>query len=105
VDEGSDFIAAIPMGVAAPVLGSGLDVLLPWLGSRIEAIALHQAEEGIDLGTLSKVLGRLVLTIGQIFVFPFEFDFGGDTWVGEAEIELDGDLISHLELLSREIKP
>jgi hypothetical protein len=38
------------------------------------------------------------------FIFPFEFDFQGDTWIGEAEIELDGDLISRLEILSREIE-
>jgi hypothetical protein len=48
--------------------------------------------------------GEISSTGTGSFTFPFEFGFQGDIYVGEAEIELDGNLISRLELLSREIE-
>ena len=53
VDGGSRFTAGVDVGTSAPVVGPLLDrVLRASIGSRLESVARHQAEEGVNLKTL-----------------------------------------------------
>ncbi len=58
VNGGSEFTAVIAMGARAPVIGPVADWLLRrTLGSRIDAIGRHQAEEGANLKALLERVG------------------------------------------------
>jgi hypothetical protein len=53
VDGGSRFTAGVDVGTRAPVVGPVLDrVLRATIGSRLESVARHQAEEGVNLKAL-----------------------------------------------------
>lgn len=58
VEGGSEFSAVIGIGVGVPLLAPLLDGLLRlMLGARIEALRLHQAEEGVNLKGLLEASG------------------------------------------------
>jgi hypothetical protein len=48
--------------------------------------------------------GDLVATDDGTFIYPLEFDTDGETWAGEIEVQLEGNLISRLEWLHWELK-
>ncbi|MDJ0663159.1 MAG: nuclear transport factor 2 family protein [Acidimicrobiia bacterium] len=75
-------------------------------GTFVGRDAIASAVESDDGRAVSngQLTGELVPTGEGTFAFSFEFANRGEPWIGEAQVTIDGDLISRLEIFRWESK-